>query len=998
MTEDQIENYFVTKLQNLKYVYRQDIFDRDTLEANFREKFNQLNSVNLTQGEFARLLAEITSGNVFANSTILRETNKFEREDGTPLHYNLVNIKDWCRNDFEFIRQPRINTQNSHHKYDIVLLINGIPVVQVELKNRSVSPRQAMKQIVQYKKDAGNSYTKTLMCFIQMFIVSNDNKTQYFANNNAEHFKFDVHEGFLPIYEWAHYDNKKVSVLDDFADAFLRKCTLGEMISRYMVLVEGEEKLVMMRPYQVYAVQKIMKRVKETTGNGYIWHTTGSGKTLTSFKASTLMKDDPSIKKCLFVVDRKDLDRQTRDEFNRFAPNCVEENTNTYALVQNLISDDYAHKVIVTTIQKLALALNSKDKNKYAKYKQQLKPLAKERVVFIFDECHRSQFGENNRAIKDFFPKAQMFGFTGTPIFKENASRSTIKGTQKSHQTTKDIFQKCLHTYTISDAIEDENVLKFRVEYFGANADQPKPTKNPGKKRIVEAILDKHNKVTVGRMFNALLATNSINDAIDYYRLFKDIQDDRARADKNYRRLNIACVFSPPAQGDKDVQQMQEDLPFERDDNSINPEERKRELRKIIRVHNETFGTAHRIGEFDAYYQDVQKRIKDHENPNDIVPRDKKIDITIVVDMLLTGFDAKYLNTLYVDKNLKEHGLIQAFSRTNRVLNGPKPWGNIVNFRVDKQTVDHAILLFSGHEDTQNAKIWLVESAQVTIDKLDVAVDELQNFFASEGLKCNANDAASLKGETAKRGFIKTFKEVQRLRLHLHQYTDLTPKQEKDIEKILPEELQYGLKTHYLDHARKLNQERKARIDEPIEEIPQEDPELILFASVEIDYDYIMALVAEAFGPQKTEEKTREELAMAIRAVRSHSNFTEQRGDLVDYLKKLTVGEEYSIEQILEGHKNFSAERNTEEVVNLADSHDLNATDLQALIERILEWRVFDDDMLTNFLEYKGLGWKARKAMKESIMRDLKPLLQERAGGRKIDGLDIYDFSEETGE
>lgn len=356
----------------------------------------------------------------------------------------------------------RINTDKSYHRYDVILLINGIPMVQLELKTLEVSPRRAMQQIADYKADPGNGYTNTLLCFMQLFIVSNKSATLYFANNGAQHFSFAADEQFLPVYEYADINNRKPNGLHEFADWFLSKCTLAETISRYMVLVESEQKLLVMRPYQIYAVKAIVECIRQNRGNGYIWHTTGSGKTLTSSKASTLLKDNPDIEKCLFVVDRKDLDRQTREEFNKFQENCVEQNTNTETLVRRLLSTDYADKVIVTTIQKLGLAL---DPSHRKEYKKRLQPLSDKRVVLIFDECHRSQLGDNHKVIKAFFPKAQLFGFTGTPIFEDNAIYTQVNEREASYQTTEDIFQKCLYPYTITHAIEDKNMLRFHVYY-----------------------------------------------------------------------------------------------------------------------------------------------------------------------------------------------------------------------------------------------------------------------------------------------------------------------------------------------------------------------------------------------------------------------------------------------------------------------------------------------------------------------------------------------------
>jgi type I restriction enzyme R subunit len=620
--EHQIEQRLIDRLSNLKYTYRPDIRTRDALENNFREKFESLNKVRLTDSEFSRLRDEIISADVFTASKRLRERNTFIREDGTPLHYTLINIKDWCKNEFEVINQLRINTQKSYHRYDIILLLNGIPVVQIELKSLDVSPRRAMQQIIDYKKDPGNGYLNTLLCFVQLFVVSNESNTFYFTNNREEHFVFNADERFLPVYHLASKDNKKITHLHDFADVFLPKCTLGEMVGRYMVLVASEQKLLMMRPYQIYAVKAIVDCIHQNRGNGYIWHTTGSGKTLTSFKASTLLKDNPDIDKCLFVVDRKDLDKQTREEFNKFQEGCVEENTNTETLVRRLLSEDYADKVIVTTIQKLGLALDENSKYNLRKkkkgtqtFKQRLDPLRDKRMVFIFDECHRSQFGENHKAIKEFFPNAQLFGFTGTPIFEQNATYRQIDGTQQTLVTTKDVFQKELHSYTITHAIDDEYVLRFHIDYFRPedqenNKVQADVDESQRKKAVAETIFEKHDAATNNRRFNALLAASSINDAIEYYQLFGELQSKLLEEDENFRPLNISCVFSPPAQGDRDIKQIQEDLPQEKADNKVEPDKKRAALTDIIQDYNRQYGTNHSIGEFDIYYLETTKEQK----------------------------------------------------------------------------------------------------------------------------------------------------------------------------------------------------------------------------------------------------------------------------------------------------------------------------------------------------------------------------------------------------
>ena len=1008
--EEHIEYGFIGKLQNLKYEYRPDIRDRASLEHNFREKFEALNRVHLSDGEFARLLDEIVTPDVFTAAKTLRSINAFTREDGTPLNYTLVNLKDWCKNTFEVINQLRINTDYSHHRYDVLILINGVPCVQIELKTLGIHPRRAMEQIVDYKNDPGNGYSKTLLCFLQLFIVSNRTNTYYFANNNARHFSFNADERFLPVYQFADEANKKITQLGDFADKFLGKCTLGQTISRYMVLVASEQKLLMMRPYQVYAVKAIVDCIHQNCGNGYIWHTTGSGKTLTSFKASTLLKDNPDVEKCLFVVDRKDLDRQTREEFNRFQEGCVEENTNTATLVRRLLSDDYADKVIVTTIQKLGLALDENSRrNKQQKkdgratYKEQLEPLRDKRIVFIFDECHRSQFGDNHQAIKAFFRKAQLFGFTGTPIFEANASRTQIEDEQASLKTTQDLFQKQLHAYTITHAIEDANVLRFHVDYFKPEGkNPPKPGEALAKKAIIEAILAKHDTATASRRFNAVLATASIPDAIEYHRLFDELQQARQAADPAFVPLNIACVFSPPAEGDADVKQIQEDLPQEKEDNQVDPEGKKAALKGILARYNARYGTNHSISEFDLYYQDVQRRIKDQQWPNADYPAAKKIDITIVVDMLLTGFDSKYLNTLYVDKNLKHHGLIQAFSRTNRVLNGSKPYGNILDFRQQQANVDAAIALFSGEKTGEQAReIWLVDKAPVVIEKLDAAMTKLADFMQSQGLACTPEAVHSLKGDDARAAFIQNFKEVQRLKTQLDQYTDLTEDNATAIEHILPAEQLQAFRGAYLETAQRLKAQQ-AQHDKGNEgpggaadAVDQLDFEFVLFASSVIDYDYIMGLMSrfsqqglQGGGKQKM---TKDEL---LGLILSDAKFMNERDDIAAYIHTLKAGEGLSEAAIREGYTRFKKQKDSAELSDIATRHHLAPAALQTFVDGILQRMIFDGDALSDLMASLELGWKARAQAETALMKELVPLLQKRAeqhGGREISGLSAYE-------
>ncbi len=1009
--EQQIEDALIKKLEELKYTYRKDIRDKASLEKNFREKFEALNRVNLSDSEFARLRDEIVTSDVYAAAKTLREQHYFEREDGTPLYYTLVNIKDWCKNEYEVINQLRINTDSSYHRYDVILLINGIPVVQIELKNQTIVTRKAMEQIVHYKNDPGNGYTNTLLCFMQLFIVSNEHHTYYFANNPAHHFSFNADERFLPIYELADENNKKLGDLNKFTQAFLPKCTLGETISRYMVLVASEQKLMMMRPYQIYAVKAIVDCIHQNRGNGYIWHTTGSGKTLTSFKASTLLKDNQDIEKCLFVVDRKDLDRQTREEFNKFQEGCVEENTNTETLVRRLLSEDKADKVIVTTIQKLGLALDENSKRNQASrekgkqtYKERLEPLRDKRVVLIFDECHRSQFGENHKAIKAFFPKAQLFGFTGTPIFDDNSTYTQVDGKLASYVTTEKVFEKQLHDYTITNAIEDRNVLSFHIDYFGKDSGdenkKPKKGQTPPPEAVIKAILEKHNKATDSRRFNAILATASINNAIEYYEKFKTIQAALKAEDDDFEPLNIACVFSPPAQAlsqekgadsnknVKDIKQLQDELAQEKADNQVEPEKKKAALIAIIDDYNRQYRTNHSINDFDLYYQDVQQRIKDQKYSNADYPRSNKIDIVIVVDMLLTGFDSKYLNTLYVDKNLKHHGLIQAFSRTNRVLNDTKPWGNILDFRGQEKEVNEAIELFSGSAKGKANEIWLVEPAPVMVEKYKAAVDKLQTFMSNKGLECTPSEVANLKGDAAKAEFIDCFKEIQKLKTKLDQYTDLNEERKQEVEQLLPTDTLRGFKGSYLETAQQLKQKQNDGSSDDDDKIQQLDFEFVLFASAVIDYDFIMGLIAKSTQSTSKQHMTRAEL---IDMVSANANLMEERDDIIAYINSLKTGEALNETAIREGYESFKEAKSAEDVTAMANKHGLAPDTLQVFVDKVMKRMIFDSEQLSDLLAPLELGWKDRTKKELALMDDLVPHLRKLAHGRDISGLAVYE-------
>ena len=988
--ESQIEQHFIRHLEGLGYKYCKDIKNQASLEANFRNKFEALNNVRLTDGEFERLMGNIVSSDVYKASKTLRDKVEVVHDDGTTRFYPLVNLQNWCKNDYEVINQLRINTHSSYHRYDVIILINGLPLVQVELKAHGVSPRVAIKQIVDYKNDRANGYEHTLLAFMQLFIVSNEADTFYFANNPRKALTFDEKEQFLPVCRWADEQNKKVANLHEFAREVLRKCTLGELISRYMVLVETE-KLIIMRPYQIYAVKKMVECIENNSGNGYIWHTTGSGKTLTSFKAATLLKDNSNIAKCLFVVDRKDLDKQTREEFNKFQKDCVEENTNTGELVRRMLSDEYKDKIIVTTIQKLGLALDKKNQ-RLDKLRERF---AGQRVVFIFDECHRSQFGEYHRTIKSFFPRAQLFGFTGTPIFAENATRSKVEGREASALTTEDIFQKPLHTYAITHAIEDKSVLPFDVSFYrlqrDGSFDMGHVSREEERKIIVEKILEVHDKVSDNRRFNALFATASINDAIAYCQIFDEIQLEREEADSNYKPLRIACLFSPPAEGNRDIMQIQEELDQERQDNQVDPLGKKEALRRIIGIYRKTYGGNFCIEEFDRYNSDVQQRIK--RQGREDVPREQKIDITIVVDMLLTGFDSKYLNTLYVDKGLQYHGLIQAFSRTNRVLNDRKPFGKILDFRAQSaDALNTAVKLFSGERDKSKdaAKIWLTKSAEEVVELLDVAVQRLYTMMKSYGLEPEPEEVPNLKGDAARADFVEIFKDVQRSILQLDQYIDIPPELQARINAIMPPEKRLAFRTAYLELGRELRQKQAAESpddgSEPTDVMQDIDFELVLFASAIIDYDYIISLIARMVNEKEPErrEVTREEI---VALLRSHSNLPEDREDILEFVGHPEAINGRTADEISDEFRRFREAKWHRQLQELAHRYGVDQEGLSEFIESTLHVMRYDDSHLSDLFTDEGLGWRDRVAKKNALRADLVPLIRLRAAGQEIDNL-----------
>ncbi len=719
-SEAKLEEKMLDQLvrQGYKKVQIKNVED---LERNFREQINEhnklkLNGEPLSDKEFERLMVKISGKGIFQSAKELRQLQDIQRDDGTIVYIELFNIKDWCKNIFQVTHQTTVEGKYTN-RYDVTILINGLPLVQIELKRRGIDMKEAFDQIKRYKNHSYNG----LYRFIQIFVISNGVNTKYFANGDQ-----DLNYAFT--FYWTDVNNDRITNLEHFCTYFFDRCHIAKMIARYMIINETEKILIVMRPYQVYAVESIIDRAINTNNNGYVWHTTGSGKTITSFKTSQILSLEPTINQVFFLVDRKDLDKQTLDEFNKFDPGCVDMTNETYKLVQQI--KDSSKPLIITTIQKMANACsNPRYANIMEKYKDK-------KTIFIIDECHRSQFGDMHKQIEKTFTNAQYFGFTGTPRFEENKSQDG--------RSTADIFDKCLHTYLIKDAIKDGNVLGFSVDYIKTmnfNADENSDEMVEGIDTdevfmsderitmIANHIIKHHDAKTRNKKYNALFAVSSIPMLIKYYETFKSLDHD----------LKIGAIFTYGAN---------EDL-------SKKYEHSRDTLDKYMEDYNKMFNTNFSTHNFDGYFRDICKRIKNTD-----------IDIVIVVNMLLTGFDAKRLNTLYVDKSLKYHDLIQAFSRTNRVETDTKPHGNIVCYRTSKKTVDEAVRLFSQTDKIDDV---IMAPYKTYLEKYIKAVNDLlliaPNVESIEKLEQDGNEE-NLKN------FILAFREVARILVSLNTFNE----------------------------------------------------------------------------------------------------------------------------------------------------------------------------------------------------------------------------------
>ncbi len=887
-SEAKLELRMIEQLKKQGYEYV-EINDVVALEKNFRNQINKHNKVelkgkDLSDKEFEKLMIKISGKSIFQSAKELRQKQDIVRDDGTVVYIELFNTKEWCKNIFQITHQTTVEGKYTN-RYDVTILINGLPLVQIELKRRGIDMKEAFDQIKRYKN---HSFTG-LYRYIQLFIISNGIDTKYFANGDQE-----LNYGFT--FYWTDVNNDRITNLEQFCTFFLERCHVAKMIARYMIINETDKLLLVMRPYQVYAVENIVDRAINTNNNGYIWHTTGSGKTITSFKTSQILSLEPSINQVFFLVDRKDLDKQTLDEFNKFDPGCVDMTNETFKLVQQI--KDSSKPLIITTIQKMANACSNP---RYASVMEKYKD---KKTIFIIDECHRSQFGDMHKQIANTFTNAQYFGFTGTPRFKENKSQDG--------RSTADIFEKCLHTYLIKDAIKDGNVLGFSVDYIKTINSNTKEYDDEMVEGIdtdevflddqrisliAQHIIDHHNIKTRDRKYNALFAVSSIPILIKYYDKFKSLNHN----------LKIGTIFTYGANENLDKKQ----------------EHSRDTLERYIQDYNKMFGTNFTTHNFDSYFRDICKKIKNTE-----------IDIVIVVDMLLTGFDAKRLNTLYVDKPLKYHSLIQAFSRTNRVESETKPHGNIICYDIpNKYTVDEAVKLFSL---TDNIDQVIMEPYEVYLNKYIKAVRKLLEIAP------NVDKVQELEedgNENNLKEFIISFRDVAKILVSLKTFNEFDM---DNVELPINAQTYEDYKSKYYEIYRKITSNKeKASILNDI------SFSLELIQTDKINVSYIFNLIRNV--DLSNEEQKKKDIAdIESKLVNITDDELFLKLDLIKRFLSNVLPElkpEDSIDDALNNHMNKEREQ---EIIKFANENEINLDVLQEVIDEVEYSGIFPNELIGN--------------------------------------------------
>ena len=896
--EQILEEQLVEQLQKLNYSLVH-IKDEKELIANLKSQLEKHNNITFSNTEFEKVLNILSKGSVFEKAQTLREKQHIVRDNGDNLYFEFIQTEHWCQNQFQVTHQVTMEGKYKN-RYDVTLLINGLPLVQIELKRRGLELKEAFNQINRYQRHSFGA-NSGLYHYIQIFIISNGVNTKYYANNRNQSFK--------QTFFWTDKENKRLTnILNGFTSEFLEPCHISKMICKYIVLNETQKILMVLRPYQFYAVEALVDKVMHSRSNGYIWHTTGSGKTLTSFKASQILTALPKVKKVVFVVDRKDLDYQTTKEFNSFSKGSIDGTDNTKALVKQFTDDT---KLIVTTIQKLNTAISKQH------YVAKMEKLKDERIVFIFDECHRSQFGETHGRINKFFNNPQMFGFTGTPIFADNAVKNEL-----GKRTTKELFGDCLHKYVITDAIKDENVLKFSVEYVGRykkkdsateidieveDIDTKELMESPVRlEKIADYILANHSRKTHNKEFTAMFCVSGIETLIKYYDIFQK------KKDEGKHNLKIATIFSYAANED------------DADANGFIPEElsvveepralyglqahSREKLDEYIDQYNKMFETKFSTKDSESfynYYNDISKKVKE-----------RKIDILLVVNMYLTGFDSPPLNTLYVDKNLKYHGLIQAYSRTNRILNEQKSQGNIVVFRNLKNATDEAITLFSNKEAIE---VIIMKPYEDYVKKFNEA------FISLLKITPTVNSVNELQTENDELEFIKAFRELMRIKNILTAFADF-----KWQDLAMNEQLFEDFKSKYLDLYDKVKSDHQKEKVSILEDV---DFELELIHRDEINVAYIIQLLIKLKSKvQKDVSQTEKEI---FNLLNTEAHLRSKR-ELIELFIKANLPAIEDTDDIPQEFEKFWNAEQQKAFNQLVNEEKLSAERTQSLIEDYL--------------------------------------------------------------
>jgi type I restriction enzyme, R subunit len=940
-SESDLERELIQDLTNQGYEFATSIKTPVDLLANVRTQLQALNAVQFTDGEWLRFVEtwlDKPSDGINEKTRKIHDdyVHDFVFDDGRIQNIYLLDKKNICRNKLQVVKQFE-QTGSHANRYDVTILVNGLPLVQVELKKRGVAIREAFNQVHRYSKESFNG-AQSLFKFLQLFVITNGTDSRYFANTtqrNKNSFDFTMN--------WAKADNTLIKDLKDFTATFFQKHTLLNVLLHYSVF-DVNKTLLVMRPYQIAATERILWKIKSshqaknwsnTESGGFIWHTTGSGKTLTSFKAARLATELEFIDKVFFVVDRKDLDYQTMKEYQRFSPDSVNGSDSTAGLKRNLEKDD--NKIIVTTIQKLNnLMKNEGDLPVYGK-----------QVVFIFDECHRSQFGEAQKNLKKKFKRFYQFGFTGTPIFPQNALGA---------DTTASVFGRELHSYVITDAIRDEKVLKFKVDYNDVRpqfkaieteqdekklsaAENKQALLHPDRIREITRYILNHFRQKTHRLhaankgFNAMFAVSSVDAAKLYYEAFKDLQKDNANP------LKVATIFSFAANEEQDAVGEIQDESF---DVSAMNSSAKEFLSAAIADYNALFKTNFSVDSngFQNYYRDLAKQVKA-----------KEIDLLIVVGMFLTGFDAPTLNTLFVDKNLRYHGLLQAYSRTNRIFDATKTFGNIVTFRdLEKATID-AITLF-GDKNTKN--VVLEKSYQEYMEGFtDAATGEARRGFMDvvQELEARFPDPATIDKEADKKAFAKLFGEYLRVENVLQNYDEFASlKDLQNVDLTDPAAAEAFKAKHYLTdddltalQAIKVPAERKiqdyrstyndvrdwlrrekAGAEKEKSTINWDDVvfEVDLLKSQEINLDYILELIFEHNKKIKSKSDLVDEVRRVIRG--SLGNRAKERL-LVDFINQTDLDQIGDKASVIDAFFTFAQAEQQREAQELISAENLNA-------------------------------------------------------------------------